>query len=321
MNTTYFRTAEAVTSGGLTAENFASGYLSRILSSPLAIYLPLALNYLFGDFFLNLTLINIVFYFLTIWLFYRTVLLVYRDNKTSVISTILFFTNYAVVYFGIRPAGDMSGWFFLIASNYFALKLFYQPANRTFLLLAVLFSSIGILFKEYAVLGMLTLGMVILFGSEKLLSKFLKIIAAAFLFILIPGLYHLIYYFITGYSYLDWYENAANLNHYGFILFIKVMGSLYLFGWFYFIIGLYQEYKNYDAVRARVLLCLVPASFAFLGWPGLLQRVAFVAVPLLAMISGFGLSKIPSRLLIIFLLLIYAVSQFFMKDLLVIVNI
>jgi hypothetical protein len=103
MNTTYFRTAEAVTSGGLTAENFASGYLSRILSSPLAIYLPLALNYLFDDFFLNLTLINIVFYFLTIWLFYRTVLLVYRDNKTSVISTILFFTNYAVVYFGIRP--------------------------------------------------------------------------------------------------------------------------------------------------------------------------------------------------------------------------
>jgi hypothetical protein len=85
---------------------------------------------------------------------------------------------------------------------------------------------------------MLTLGMVILFGSGKLLSKFLKIIAASFLFILIPGLYHLIYYLITGYSYLDWYENAASLNHYGFILFIKVMGSLYLFGWFYFIVGL-----------------------------------------------------------------------------------
>ena len=107
---------------------------------------------------------------------------------------------------------------------------------------------------------------------------------------------------------------------------IKVLGWLFLIGWPIFFYGLYQEYKNFNSQRFKILLALLPASLAFLIWPGLTQRIAFIFVPLLSMVSAFGLSKLKDKYVIILLLLIYAAINYLIRnaslswDLLKIVN-
>ena len=98
------------------------------------------------------------------------------------------------------------------------------------------------------------------------------------------------------------------------ILLIKVLGWLFLVGWPIFLLGLYQEYKNFNWTRFKIFVALLPASIAFMAWPGLTQRIAFIFVPLLAMISGFGLSKIKNKYIIILILISYAVVGYLTRN-------
>ncbi|PJA01682.1 hypothetical protein COX74_01360, partial [bacterium (Candidatus Gribaldobacteria) CG_4_10_14_0_2_um_filter_41_16] len=59
-------------------------------------------------------------------------------------------------------------------------------------------------------------------------------------------------------------------------------------------------------------------SLAFLAWPALTQRIAFIIVPWLALISGFGLSKIKNNyiigtILIAYALINYSITTFLIK--------
>jgi len=254
--------------------------------------------------------------------------LIYRNHLIASLSSILFFTNYCMNNYGITFRTDIAGWFFFLLATFFAVK-YFKEKNKKYFYLAILASSIGVLFKEYGALGMISLGILILFSPISFKEKFKDILKAAGLFLLIPFLYHLFIYFRFHFSYFDWYKYAFGvvINNperpgidWSFILLVKVLGWLFLAGWPVFDWGIYQEYKNFNKTRAKILLAILPASLAFLAWPGLTQRIAFIFVPWLVMVSGFGLSKIKNRYLIGAIIVIYLLASYYTRPLMVMIN-
>ena len=285
---------------------------NRLITTPFMLYASIFFGYFTGGLFKGMLAVNLIFYFLIIYVFYKLAFEICQDNKTAFLSSVLFLGNYAIYNFGIAYTADMGGWFFFVLSSLLAVKYFYNNNSRKFYFLAILSSSIGVLFKEYGALGLISLCLLILASAYGWRKKIKEIITAGFLFALIPLLYNLIFYLKFNYSYLDWYffNVDAHGQSYNLILLIKVLGWLYLAGWPIFFYGLWQEKKYFEKTRATVLAALLPASLAFLAWPALTQRVAFIIVPWLALISGFGLTKLKNNYLIAAILIIYIIINY-----------
>ena len=291
---------------------------NRILTTPLFLYSSIFFSYLTGSLYGGMMIVNLLFYFLIIGVFYLLVLEVYKNHKVATLSSILFLSNYCLYNFGTTYLADIGGWFFFILTSYLALK-YYHSNNKRFFFLAILSASIGVLFKEYGALGLISLSTLILISDSTIKSKVKKIFTAGVLFLIIPIAYQLFFYVKFGYSYFDWYfynldhymlEGANQAAKYSVTLLAKVLGWLYLVGWPIFVFGLFQEKKYFDKTRAKILLALLPASLVFLAWPALTQRIAFIFVPWLVLVSGFGLSKIKNKYLLSLILIIYILANY-----------
>lgn len=291
----------------------------RILTTPLMLYGSIFAGKLVGGEYNGMFLINIVFYFLIIFVFYNLVEAVYADRLTAFLATILFFANYCLYNYGTTFRTDLGGWFFFLLACLWAVKYYKEPSKEKYFYWAIVSSSVGVLFKEYGALGMIILGILIFFLPAGFKEKFGKILKAAVLFLIIPGLYYWFIYCRFNFSYLDLYKFALTKTIYNpvspgmdwsAVLLVKVLAWLYSVGWLIFLWGVYQEYKNFDKTRAKILLAILPASLSFLAWPSLTQRIAFIFVPWLAMVSGFGLSKIKAKYLVVLILLAYVVFNY-----------
>lgn len=319
-----------------TQENAEFFLKVRILTTPLMLLSSILAGKLFGGEYQGMLAVNIVFYFLIILVFYRLAWIVYQDKRVAFIGTVFFLANYGLYNYGTTYRTDLGGWFFFLLASWLAVSYFYRPENKKFYFLSILASSVGVLFKEYGALGLISLIIIVLYQSAGSWQKVKAVIKIAALFLIIPVVYHLFIYWQFNFSYLDWYgynfkeiinNPATPAINWSIFLLIKVLGWLFSVGWPIFVFGLYQEYKNFNYQRFKILLAILPASLAFLAWPALTQRIAFIFVPLLALISGYGLSKIKNRYLIGLILMIYILinylirNQFLPWDLLRLVNI
>ncbi len=289
---------------------------ARILTTPLMLYGSIFFGKIIGNENDGMLLINIIFYFLIIFVFYKLTHVIYKDHIISLVGSVMFLTNYCMFNYGTTYRTDIGGWFFFLLGTFFAVKYYQsQLRDNKLMVYSVLSAAVGVLFKEYGSLGLISLGFLILLSNIVFWEKIKKIFKAGILFSIIPGIYYLFFYLKFDYSYFHWYSYAFGeiINNpaapdinWSILLLAKVLGWLFLAGWPIFAWGLYQEYKNLDKQRVKILLAILPASLSFLAWPALTQRIAFIFVPWLAMISGYGLSKIKNRYIIIFILLIYA---------------
>jgi 4-amino-4-deoxy-L-arabinose transferase-like glycosyltransferase len=290
---------------------------SRVLTAPLMLYFSMFVGWFFGNLSAGMVAVNTLFYFLSAVVFYRLTMLIYNNGRVALFAAIFFLANYCILNSGLARLVDMGGWFFFILSSYWALN-YYLKKGKKFYWLAILASAVGFLFKEYALLGMVTLSFLILFSDYSKKTKFKEIIQAGAVFLAIVGSYHLWYYCQYHYSYLDWYifnfnryaAPAAAERTYNPVILIKVVGWLFSVGWFVWLFGCRQEWKSNNKARRRILLAMMPASISFLFWPGFAQRVAFILVPWLALTAGFGLSKLKSQYLAAILLIIYILANY-----------
>lgn len=283
---------------------------NRLITAPFMLYASIFFSYFTGGLFNGMLAVNLIFYFLIIYVFYKLVFEIYHDDRVAFLSSILFIGNYCLYNFGIAYLADMSGWFFFILSSLFALK-YYNNKNKYYYL-AILAAGVGVLFKEYGALGMVSLSALILVSNFPWQKKIKEIFLVGLLFAAIPVLYNILFYLKFNYSYLDWYffNISAHAASYGIVLLIKVLGWVYLAGWPIFLYGLWQEKKYFDKRRALILAALLPASLAFLAWPALTQRIAFIIVPWLALSSGFGLSKLKNNYLTTAILIFYIIINY-----------
>ncbi|OIO51233.1 MAG: hypothetical protein AUJ11_02030 [Parcubacteria group bacterium CG1_02_44_65] len=293
---------------------------NRLLTTPFMLYSSILASWFTGSFYGGILAVNLIFYFLIIYVFYKLVLEIYQNQTTAVLSSILLLSNYSMYNYGVTYNADLGGWFFFVLGSFFAVKYFNNHGRKRFFYLTILSASTGVLFKEYGALGLISLVMLILFSDFPYKRKVNEILKAGLLFLIMPVLYYIYFYLKFNYSYFNWY--LFNINafapSYNIILLIKILGWIYLAGWPIFIFGLWQEKKYFEKTRATVLAALLPASLAFLAWPALTQRIAFIIVPWLALISGFGLSKIKNNyiigtILIAYALINYSITTFLIK--------
>jgi len=289
---------------------------TRLLTAPLMVITSMAVGMLANDFIFGMILINTLFYLLLIFVFYFFSKDVYKSSVVAFFSTFLVLFAYVMHDSGVSAIADIGGWFFMVLTSFCALK-YYQGNDKKFFYLAIVSSVVGVFFKETGALGMISLGMFILFSAKPFINKIKEIALAAILFLIVPLLYYLYFYWQFNFTYLDWYGRNADAyfkgtgegNDYNLILLIKVLGWLYLAGWPLFLYGAWLEWKEKNKARLLVLLALLPASLMFLLWPALVQRIAFIFVFWLALISGYALSKM-NKYLVLFYLVFYIIIAY-----------
>lgn len=297
---------------------------NMLLRAPFMISLSLFFNYFLGSFAWSMMTINIALSVLAIFVFYRLAFEIYKDKKAAALGSVLFFSSYCFFTYGTAFLIDMGGWFFFILSSFLALLYYRNNEQKKYYFLSVLSSLIGVFFKESGALGLITLFMLISLSNFPLKRKVKEIsLAAALLFVPLIA-YHIWFYLKFDLTYFYWYGrdlrvavlepiagvSAVYVIYDWLIHTAKVMAWLYSIGWIIFAFGLWQEKKFFDLDRGKILLAMLPASLTFLVWPQIVQRVAFVFVPWLALISGFGLSKIRNRYLIAAILVLYLLLNY-----------
>jgi 4-amino-4-deoxy-L-arabinose transferase-like glycosyltransferase len=287
--------------------------LNRLLASPLNLYSVLGLSYITGSIQYAFLLLNSLFYFLTPFVFYRLALLIYKEKTTALFASILVLSNWCVYVYGTYYP-DPEGWFFFVLGTYFALQYFYNRTDKKYLYLTAISSVVGFFFKEYGVLPMLTLGFLILLTDDSWKKKFNDIFLAGLALALPVIFYYVFFYLRYHYTYLDWY--AGNINPPGtpessLWWLIKTVAWTYLAGWPILVYGMYKEWKVKNRARLNIFFAMMPASLAFVIWPVYTQRLEFILVPLVALVSGYGLSKIRNKYLATALLSAYVILNYF----------
>lgn len=295
----------------------------RMLTIPLMLVLSLFFSLFTSTTSGGFLIVNLFFYFAIIVLFYKLVLLLFKNSKIALFATILMMANYYFFSYCKAYLSDLGGHFFFLLTNFFAFK-YYFDKNKKYFYYAIAASVIGVFFKEFGALGMMTLGMLILFSEKNLLTKTKEIIWAAVLFLLIPVLYHAWFFFQFDFFYLDWYrvgvDNYNTAQVYNPVEMIKVLGWLFLPGWPIFAYALWQVKKFFTKEQYIMTAAMLPASLAFFAWPVFMQRTAFVLVPWLAIVTAFGLSKMKWQWLASGLLLFYIIINYHIEYLLKVIN-
>ena len=288
----------------------------RLLTTPFMLLSSRLFDYFFHNIYGSMAAVNIIFY--------KLAFEIYKDKKTAFFSCVLLASNYYLFNIDNAFIADLGGRFFLILTDLLAVKYFLNQ-DKKYYYLAILSSSVGVLFKEFGALGFLSLICLILFLPVNWKEKIKIILKSGALFAIVPLAFHLFFYYKFSFSYFDWYKTSLNfyppeMHQYGIVLFLKVMGWLFLAGWPLFLWGLWQEKKFFDGQRFKILLALFPASVAFFAWPMFMQRTAFVLVPWLSLVSGFGLSKIKIKFLPFILLIVYMAVNYNLERLMLLIN-
>ena len=299
--------------------------LNRLLTTPLLLLSTITVDTLIHNPYYSIAFVNLIFFILIILVFYKLAFEIFKEQVTAFLATVLFMSNYYLLGINNLFIADMAGRFFLILTNLLAVKYFLSEGNKKYFYLAILSSSIGVLFKEFGALGMISLVILIALSRFEWKKKIGLIIKASALFAIIPLLFHILFYFKFHFSYFDWYSKNITLypsdqHQYGLGLFIKVMGWLFLAGWPLFVWGLTQAKKFLDKQKFLILAGLLPASLAFFAWPMFMQRTAFVLVPWLSLIAGFGLAKIKNKYIIAVFIIIYLAVNYNIERLLPVIN-
>src|SRR3989344_3514142 len=271
--------------------------LGRVISAPLFLYTSIFINYFVNDFSTSFAVLNVLFYFVCIVAFYFLALEIYKEKKIAFLSTVLVVFNYYMIDPSNAHLADMSSWFFYTLATFLAVR-YVNTFNKKFYYLSILFTAIGVLFKEYGGLALLNLSLLVCVSNMSWKQK-LKDILIAGVLVLAPLLsFHAFIYLKYHYLYFERFVKVAvdsvvpGFEQKGLKLLIKVLGWLFSFGWLAFCFGLKKEFEARDKNRIKILAAILPATLTFYIWPAIDQRLAVLFMMWLLLIAGFGLSKV-----------------------------
>ncbi len=242
---------------------------------------------------------NIIFYFISVMVFYQILKLIFHDTKTSFLGAMFFAGNYAIITFGLHFLMDIGGWTFYLASLFFTLR-YAKFSERRDLLLASFFAGIGGLFKEYALLSIVPIAVFLIFENKKSLTGLIKKSFLPALLATIPiGILYLYVYQRFSYSYADWVVVSYTYEYsMSFVLrikeYIKSLGSLYNLLAVYVLAGAWFAWKERNEIDNRIkifIISCVLSCLPVLFWGGITQRILFITVPASIVVASFFFKK------------------------------
>jgi len=225
------------------------------------------------------------------WAIYYLLNLFFRDKRSALLGSIVYITAYPLLRFGLdlyTETGANFFWVWAIA----AVCLYYKDPSRFRYYASNAIVLIGLLWKEYSLLGAVLLWLVIFFHPQlprpEKIKKIIGSIAMVFGWL---ALTQLIVYANYHYSYFNWYQTGTDISgstdyHPYFI--IKSLIAVYLLGWFLAILGLFR-WREFQPDQKFFIKCLILPSMMFLLWTGVSSRLYYVAAPLLTFLAVQGI--------------------------------
>jgi len=313
----YLKSIEVLKTG-----NIPPGFIpNRILTTYAGLKTIIFFSYIFGNVLKSWLFINIALYIIANLFFYRTLEEFFESRKTAFWGMILLATNYAMITFGPTYLMDMGGWAFYFIALFFSFR-FLKTGNMNYAFAGALLTGFGGLFKEYGFLGFIPLISALIFRFRNNIAAGIKraVILTAITLLPVSLLYGFIY-ISYGYSYLDLFTFTQNNFVADFetklISYLKTFGSLFTFGWFLFLGGIYaiiKQGKNiFDSKRQIFLAAILLSAIPPFVWPAITQRVMFIAMPFFIIISCVFIKKYESRpFYYIPFIILYIVANFAM---------
>ncbi len=315
---TTYAEAMAVLSGGALPDGFVP---NRILTTFLGLETIIFLSYIFGSIPTAWLALNIFFYFLLNGVFYKIIHLVFQNEKIALLGGLFLAGNYAMLAFGVNYLMDIGGWTMYVASLYFTLRYVQKGLTRDIVIAAV-FVGIGGLYKEYAFLGSLSIGCVLLYRhgiSWSFLRKSLMTGVIACAPIIVVSFFVFSHF---HYTYLDWlgFNSETYVYDSKSIEYVKSFGSLLTVLIPLFFAGAYCMWKYgkeivTDREACFFVLSVVVSALPVFVWPAITQRVLFITTPAVVLVSCFAFKR-HERYWPIFagLLVLYVLLSFFMDS-------
>lgn len=263
---------------------------------------------------------NFIFYLLMGVAFYRLLLLIFESERTAFWGTLFLAGNYSALTFGLAYLMDVGGWAFYVFSLLFSFR-YLKFGERREIILASVCVGLGGLFKEYALLGALPIAVILIWENWPSLIRIFKNSWLPALLALLPvGLVYWFIYSSFGYTYLDWLGNNSDYYTYKSRIaeYIKSFGSLLNMLGLIFAGGLWvlsKEWKKLEKENKIFLFAVFVSFLPIFFWPAITQRILFIAVPFVVLISSFLIKKY-QKYWIVFLpvLALYLCLSFFMDS-------
>ncbi len=240
---------------------------------------------------------NLIFYFLSVFLIFWIIKIVFKNEWQAFLGTIAFITAPPLLFYGLSYLTDMSGWFFGILGVYLTLKLFSEIKKRKYLSFVLgIIMGIGFLFKESALMGPLFFGFYILLGNFNIKEKF-SILFGGMIGFFIPVLISsAIVYKYFHYTFLTWYkfnQEKPYGDYYNLVNFLKaVISTLYLY-WLFWGIGFLKILIDFlrKKLSPDIFRFTVASGLSIFLWPIWsypLNRIFYLSSPFFIGIISYG---------------------------------
>ncbi|HUQ30357.1 MAG TPA: glycosyltransferase [Candidatus Paceibacterota bacterium] len=246
-------------------------------------------------------LLNAIFYVLGGLVFYLMLLTVFRSQSVAFLGGLFLAANYAYLTFGLSYFMDMGGWFFYLLALFFTAYYLYSRRTRHLYWSAVAI-GVGVLFKEYALLGVIPLILTVVWEKWPRAGAASKQLIPLGTLVCIPLILLYLYVYLRfGYTYADWF--TFNHSYYVYssrlIEYVKAGGVLVNFLALPVLLGAYQLFVQKGKALARphrmfVGAVIVSALPAFI-WPAITERILFITIPALILIASIAFKRYEQR--------------------------
>lgn len=265
---------------------------------------------------------NSMFFLVANFFFYKIFFEVFGKQKTALIGTILVATNYAMVANAMDYVMDIGGWASYAVALYFSLR-YIKTDNFRYGWYGALAIGVGCFFKEYAFLGFITLFCAIIYRNwQRPVQALKKIVETGTVSFLPIFIFYGVIYFHYAYSYANWFsyaqESVGSYHISKITEYIKVFGSLYTFGWIFFLAGLVLVARRaVDFLSRPAMMFILFAGISALPvfvWPFIVQRILFPIIPFLTMVACIAFEKYESKWVYLAPLLVLYVAANYAMD-------
>jgi len=266
-------------------------YPQRILK-PLAPFgIGLLSSFTAGNMETALLAESAIFYLLLGLAIYCLLYLFFKDKKSAMWGAIVYISSYPLLKFGLDLYTETGANFFWVLSI-ISIWFYYQKPTRWQFYFCNFIVMLGLLWKEYSLLGTALLCLVIMFHpAMPRPEKIKKIILSAALVCGWLILIQLVVFANYHYSYLNWYHAGTDISEgtdYHPYFIIKSLVAVYLLGWGLVLLGL-KNWSRFSQQQRFFIKCLILPSMMFLLWTGVSSRLYFVVAPLLTLLAVQGL--------------------------------
>ncbi len=268
----------------------------------------------------SLIVINILFYFVLLFLTYDLVRRVFESKTVGLVAALLVVSGYPMLRYALTQVQDIGGYAWFLATIYAGWR-WYEARDKRWLHLAGIAIAFGVLTKESGCMGAFFVGLLIVTARLGLKEKVISLSSVAWA-PLLTIIVNSARSHDMAYNSLQWFIDnwiVFSAENYTFVRWLGVNATTFNVAWIFFCIALLQLLRKKWILppgAMRYLLAVIPSSLSYFAWPLFIGRTVFIAAWLVIPLAAYGLVRLArhSKGLFISLTLVSVVTPYLLQS-------